>query len=37
LVAVLNGINGVLVAAGVGIISGLGGYEVGRKTKKDPD
>ena len=33
LVALVKGLNGVLMASGIGIIAGLGGY-YGRKVKK---
>jgi len=34
LTAALKGINGVLIASGIGLISGLGGYVLGRVNNK---
>jgi hypothetical protein len=35
IIALVNGINGALLAGGIAIIAGLGGYQVRQKTKKD--
>ena len=33
-VALYMGYNGVLLASGIGILAGLGGYEVGKRQKE---
>jgi len=37
LTALVMGINGVLMASGIGLISSLGGFVAGRIVKKPPE
>jgi len=33
IIALLKGLNGTLLASGIGVLAGLGGYEAGKKSK----